>query len=120
MFLTEAVTLARTLGDRRREAANLIRLATARQYGGQHAEAEAIFREALALTETGDAADYEDFALQHLGKCLVETGRVAEAMLCFDRALVLRWMKADAELIASTEQALHATSALSVPGDQRG
>lgn len=110
MFLTEAVALARTLGDKRREAANLIRLATARQYGGGHVEAEAIFREALALTASGDASDYEDFALQHLGKCLVEMGRTDEAITCFDRALVLRWMKADPELIASTEQALHAAS----------
>lgn len=112
MFLTEAVALARTLGDRRREAADLIRLATARQYGGQHTEAEALFREAVILTASGDAADYEDFALQHLGKCLVEMGRVDEAIACFDRALVLRWMKADPALIASTEQALHAAAAL--------
>jgi tetratricopeptide (TPR) repeat protein len=106
MFLTEAVALARHLGDTRREAANLIRLATARQYGGQHAEAEAMFRAAVALTISGAASDYEDFALQHLGKCLVEMGRVDEAIACFDRALILRWMKADPELIASTEEAL--------------
>lgn len=112
MFLTDAVALARTLGDTRREAMNGIRLATARQYQGQHADAEAIFRAALALAQSGDAADYEDFALQHLGKCLVEMGRIDEAVECFDRALVLRWMKADADLIASTEQALHAAQRL--------
>jgi tetratricopeptide (TPR) repeat protein len=119
MFLTEAAALARTLGDLRREAVNRIRLATARQYSGEHAEAEAIFRDALALTLSGDAADYEDIALQHLGKCLVEMGRVDEAIECFDRALVLRWMKADAELIASSEQALHAAAALAVPDHER-
>src|SRR5258707_145764 len=75
MFLTEAVTLARSLGDTRREAANLIRLATARQYGGQQAEAEAMFREAVALTTSGSASDYEDFALQHLGTCCSESQR---------------------------------------------
>lgn len=112
MFLTDAVALARTLGDTRREAMNGIRLATARQYQGQHADAEAIFRAALALAQSGDAADYEDFALQHLGKCLVEMGRIDEAVECFDRALVLRWMKADADLIASTEQALHTAQRL--------
>lgn len=120
MFLTEAVALARTLGARRHEAANLIRLATARQYGGQHVEAEAMFREAVALTASGDAADYEDFALQHLGKCLVEMGWVEAAIACFDRALVIRWMKADADLIASTEAALHAAAALAAPGDAGG
>ncbi len=112
MFLTEAVALARKLGDTRREAANLIRLATARQYSGHHAEAAAIFRDALARTRTGEASAYEDFALQHLGKCLVEMGEVEEAIACFDRALVLRWMKADPELIASTEAALHAATAM--------
>jgi tetratricopeptide (TPR) repeat protein len=65
-----------------------------------------IFRAAFALTLSGAASDYEDFALQHLGKCLVEMGRVDEAIACFDRALILRWMKADPELIASTEEAL--------------
>jgi HTH-type transcriptional regulator, pleiotropic regulator of extracellular virulence genes len=119
MFLSEAVALARTLGDRRREAVNRIRLATARQYSGEHAEAEAIFREALALTLSGDAADYEDYALQDLGKCLVEMGRINEAIECFDRALVLRWMKADAELIASTEQALHDAAALITANHER-
>jgi tetratricopeptide (TPR) repeat protein len=112
MFLIEAAALARKLGDRRREAMNAIRLATVRQYQGQHAEAEALLRETLSRTRSGDAADYEDFALQHLGKCLVEMGRVDEAVECFDRALVLRWMKADAQLIASTERALHAARAL--------
>lgn len=112
MFLAEAVALARALGDTRRGAANLIRLATVRQFGGQHAEAEEMFREAVALTTSGAAADHEDFALQHLGKCLVEMGRVDEAIACFDRALVLRWMKADPELIASTEEALVAAQAL--------
>src|SRR3954452_5594413 len=112
MFLTEAVALAATLGDRRREVANRVRLATTCQYGGRHAEAEALFRVALDLTRAGEAADYEDFALQHLGKCLVEMGRVDEAIECFDRALVLRWMRADPKLIASTEATLHAASAL--------
>jgi tetratricopeptide (TPR) repeat protein len=119
MFLTEAVALAQTLGDRRREAVHGIRLATARQYSGQHGEAEALFRDALALTLSGDAAEYEDFALQHLGTCLVEMGRVDEAIESLDRALVLRWMKADAALIAATEQALHAAAALATPDHER-
>lgn len=118
MFLSEAVTLAHRLNDRRREAINLIRLATTRQYSGHHTEAVALFRDALALTVSGDAADYEDFALQHLGKCLVEMGRIDEAIDAFDRALVLRWMKADAALIASTEEALHAATALIAPNDE--
>ncbi len=115
LFLTDAVALARTLGDTQREAVNCLRLATARQYQGQHADAEAVFRTALTRTQSGAAADYEDFALQHLGKCLVEMDRVDEAVECFDRALVLRWTKADAALIASTEQALHAAQRLQQP-----
>jgi tetratricopeptide (TPR) repeat protein len=110
--LAEAVALARSLDDVRREAANLIRLATAMQYDNRHAEAEPLFRDALALTERPEAAMYRDFALQHWAKWLVETGNVAEAVACFEQALALRQRKDDGELIASTEQSLAAARSL--------
>jgi tetratricopeptide (TPR) repeat protein len=113
-YLTDAVALARSLGDVRREAANLIRLATAMQYDNRHAEAEPFFRAALALTQRPEAGMYRDFALQHWAKWLVETGMVPEAVACFEQALALRHAKGDAELIASTEQSLVAARELLV------
>lgn len=112
--LAEAVALARSTGDARREATNLIRLATAMQYDNRHAEAEPLFRAALVLTQRPGAAMYRDFALQHWAKWLVETGNVPEAVACFEQALVLRYAKDDAELIASTEQSLVAARELLV------
>jgi tetratricopeptide (TPR) repeat protein len=110
--LAEAVALARFLGDVRREAANLIRLATAIQHAERHAEAEPLFRAALALTEREAAAMYRDFALQHWAKWLVETGNVPEAVACFEQALAIRRAKGDGELIASTERSLAAAREL--------
>jgi tetratricopeptide (TPR) repeat protein len=113
-YLAEAVALARSTGDARREAANLIRLATAMQCDNRHAEAEPLFRAALALTERPAAAMYRDFALQHWAKWLVETGQVPEAVACFEQALALRYAKGDGALIASTEQSLVAARELLV------
>jgi tetratricopeptide (TPR) repeat protein len=62
-----------------------------------------------------EAADYEDFALQHLGKCLVEMGRVDEAIECLDRALVLRWMRAVAAWSVCSVEAINAATALIAP-----
>ncbi len=111
-LLTEAVALARSLGDARREAANLIRLATAIPYADRHAGAEPLFRAALALTARPEAAEYRDFVLQHWAKWLVETGNVAEAVACFAQALALRREKGDGELVASTERSLAAAREL--------
>jgi tetratricopeptide (TPR) repeat protein len=116
-LLEEAVALARRQADPRRRAANLIRLATAYQYRNDHAAARPLFDDALALTRAhpAEAGTYEDFALQHLGKCLVEMGHLAEARACFDQALVLRQAKGDPGLLASTQEALTALAARSGP-----
>lgn len=105
-LLEEALAGAQQLGARRLEMVNCIRLATAYQYAGCHNKAEALFRRALELAREPEHADRLDFALQHLGKCLVEMGRLEEATACFEEALALRQAKGDAGLIASTEQAL--------------
>lgn len=85
-----------------------LRLATARQHRGEHPRAETMFQEALRRTRdpAAQAAQLEDFALQHLGKCLVEMGRLAEARDCFEQALTLRIGKGEQGLIASTREAL--------------
>jgi tetratricopeptide (TPR) repeat protein len=107
-LLEEAVAGAQQLGARRLEVVNWIRLATTYQYAGRHDEAEPLFRRAIALARAAEGADRLDFALQHFGKCLVEMGRLDEAIACFEEALALRQAKGDAGLIASTEQALAA------------
>ncbi len=107
-LLGDALALARQLKDTRREIANLIRLATAHQYAGDHSRAEALFHQALELVRTAQQTEYVDFVWQHLGKCLVEMGRLEEARACFEEALACRQVKGDAELIASTDRALEA------------
>lgn len=108
LFLGKALALARRVGDRRREAVNQIRLATAHQYAGNHLEAEARFHQALDFVTASHQTEYLDFIWQHLGKCLVEQGRIEEAIRCFEEALAYRRVKGDADLIASTERALSA------------
>ena len=64
-----------------------------------------MLREAAALALV-EAPELEDFALQHLGKCLVDAGRAAEGVEQLERALALRLRKGDPALIASTAEAL--------------
>jgi hypothetical protein len=100
------VELSRRADNADLEIANLIRLATAIQYAGRHAEARAMFELALRRCERGIASAYEDFALQHLGKLLVEQGHVARGLPLLERGLLLRRRKGDAALIASIDRAL--------------
>jgi HTH-type transcriptional regulator, pleiotropic regulator of extracellular virulence genes len=102
----EAVERAQAASNRNAEVANLIRLAEAHKYRDEHAIAEPLFREALALTSDDDARALRDFALQHLGKCLLEMGRYDEAITHLDEALTLHRTKQTESLIESTEQAL--------------
>jgi tetratricopeptide (TPR) repeat protein len=118
-YLEEAVVLAQRLGNRPARAANLIRQATAHQYLGRHNEAESEFREALQLCAEPGCTGYEDFAWQHLGKCLVEIGRIGEGIDCFKRALARRRAKGDPGLLASTEEVLSAAHALLPAEDER-
>ena len=105
-WLGEAVELSRALGDAELEIANLIRLATAFQYAGRYDEARAMLEKVVGRCASGEAPDYEDFALQHLGKVFAEQGRARDAIPLFERALTLRRRKGDPQLVASTERAL--------------
>jgi tetratricopeptide (TPR) repeat protein len=106
-YLERAVVAAQQLGDRRREAANRVRLGTARQFAGEIDRAEVDLRAAL-----GVHPDYDDFALQHLGKLLVERGRLREGLDCLSESLGRRQVKGDPELIASSQEAVTAARAL--------
>lgn len=97
--------LSEKIDDRLVQRANRLRLATARFYGGDHTSAEDELRALAIELEQAEDRTYLDFAWQHLGKCLAEQGRWAEAARCFERALRLR-IGGDPGLIRSTETAL--------------
>jgi tetratricopeptide (TPR) repeat protein len=111
-LLTKAVNLAQQLDEKHSEIVNLLRLATTQQYLNQHLIAEPLFREALDKIILYNETEFEDFALEHLGKCLVEMGQVDDALNCFRRALEIRQKKGDVGLIESTTKALIAAEAL--------
>ena len=102
----EALGLARAFDDRRIEVASRIRLAEAHRYRGNLGTAEDLFREALDQCSAPDLAEYEDFALQHLGKCLIDRGDAMQVITYLERALARRRGKGMAALIASTDAAL--------------
>jgi tetratricopeptide (TPR) repeat protein len=84
-----------------------IRLANLRQWQGRFDEAESLFEELTC--EAGHSPhlrDRIDFLYQHHGKCRFDQGFYAEAQILFERAMELRRVKGDEELIASTARAL--------------
>lgn len=102
-MIKQALKIARELGDERGIIANRIRLATAHFYQGEHAFAEIELRQVISDIEAGSDAAYLHYAWQHLGKCIAEQERYAEAIACFERALLLR---DDPRLRASSQQAI--------------
>jgi len=114
----EAIGLAQIFQRQRLEVANRIRLGVTYQYAGHPQAAEACFQEALEQISTQPQTEYyRDFVLQHMGKLLVEQGFWQEALPFFETALILRQQKRDAELIASTEQALAQLATLLSQGE---
>lgn len=93
--------------------ANRIRLGLSYHYANALESAAECFVQALSESREFPAAvDYQDFALQHLGKLWVEQGLWSEARLCFEQALALREAKGLNDLIASTQEALQALAKL--------
>ncbi len=111
-LLEQALALAKQLGDRSQEVANLLDLATALQYLGQRDTAQELFHETLQKVKAYDQPYYEDFVLHHLGRCLVEQNQLGEARACFESALLLRQKKGDQRFIDSTQRAIHAVREL--------
>lgn len=112
--LIEALTLARSIGDERLTVVGMLRLGELRRCQDRYPEAETLLREALRMVDDPglpECAMYRDFALQHLGKALLDAGRPREAVAVLERALTIR-KAAAASLIASTEEVLaHARTA---------
>lgn len=109
-YLEEALAISRRMGNRRAELANRIRLAEARKYNSEYPVAERLLREAVRCAQSSHLPElqpYLHYALQHLGKCLMEQKKKEEeAILCLEQALRLRQALGSKRQIVSTEQAL--------------
>lgn len=105
--LLEAVDLYRELGHKRGVAANQIRLATTLQWKEDFTGAEKLLTDVIrSCQEDGELLDYLDFACQHRGKCRLDQGDYAGALVWFEQALSLRESKGNQELLSSTRQAV--------------
>jgi len=93
-------------GNIKREVVTLIRLGEALKYNKKHYEALEYFDKALNKFKEDKINNHLDFAFQHIGKCLMELGRLDEAEKNFIEAYKLRELKGDTSLIKSTKQAL--------------
>jgi tetratricopeptide (TPR) repeat protein len=96
--------LALATGDPRAAAVGLVRLGESYRCADRYAEAESALREALSVAPP----EVAHFALQHLGKTLLDRGAAAEAAARLEAALERRRGIADVDLIRSTERALDA------------
>lgn len=115
VLLREAITLADEHGLGRRSVVLRIRLADVLALGGDPEAAIALTTALLDDTEVLPS-DLEDFVHQHLAKALIEAGRTDEAVTHLERALALRDLKGDDQLVASTR----ATLAVARGGSDQG
>jgi tetratricopeptide (TPR) repeat protein len=99
--LRRSLELAEQLGDERARTVATIRIGEAQRCFDRLDEAEAILRDALE-----GPSELRHFALQHLGKTLLDLGRTGEAVEAFESALELRLATGDDSLVASTRLAL--------------
>ena len=105
-LVEEALGLSRTIGDPATEIDGLLLLGTTRQYLGERLLAVRLFQEGLSRVEATGIRAQENFLLHHLGRCLVELGRIAEARAAYEKALVLRKAIGNQRFIESTQAAL--------------
>ena len=100
LALQRSLDLAIALDDAELATVATIRLAEAHRCFDRLDVAEGLLHSAL---ETGER---RDFALQHLGKTLLDAGRPGEAVEALEEALELRRAAGDRALVTSTERAL--------------
>ncbi|MEJ7838800.1 MAG: hypothetical protein WKF81_08285 [Thermomicrobiales bacterium] len=104
--LIEARRLASADGSTVATIAADIRLAELDRCHNRYAEAEQRLRSVIDRIEVSESDQFLDFALQHLGKVLIDSGQFDDAQQTLERSLLLRKAIQDPELIASTLQAL--------------
>ena len=103
--LRRSLDLAAVMGNTRAVVATGINLGDAHRYAGDVRTAGALYRSALDIARS-QHPELVDFALQHIGKHLMEHGDLAGSEAHFQEALRLRIAKGDSELIESTQAAL--------------
>jgi tetratricopeptide (TPR) repeat protein len=114
--LDEALSLSRQVGDQRLIIANTVRLGEANRYRDDIATAEPLLRDAVQLARESKHVVYEGFALQHLGKCLMDAGEFSEAVSVLKESLAIRRASGRDDLVSSTERALAVARAKAVSG----
>lgn len=87
------------------EIVTLIRLSEAFKYANEHQKSLQLLREAMNQSTVNSIPYYEDFILQHRGKCLMELGELNGALEDFSQSLAIRKRKGNKELIRSTQKA---------------
>jgi len=105
----EAYDLAREYLDAARRRPHSIEsgwllhtLATAAQYTGRRAEANALFSEALELCRQHGWQELEHFVLHHWGRSLVEEGEFDRAESAFRAALAIRQALGESRAASTT------------------
>lgn len=105
-WFVRALEIARRRNLRKEIAVTALRLGVAQQYVGMEAEAGRTLQAALQMCERMDV--YVDFAWQHWGKFLVESGQTEQGIAALEQALHRRMMRGGDDLINSSRQALAA------------
>lgn len=85
---------------------NLIRWADVFRFEKRFDEALAMLEKVEKILNENNYSDYQDFYWQHLGKLYFDIKDFKMANSCFDKALELRKLKKNPELISSTEFAI--------------
>jgi tetratricopeptide (TPR) repeat protein len=96
----------RALAAAEGERASAARIGLGEAYRCADRPAEAVAQLEAALSEARHTGAHLDFALQHLGKAVLDAGDQARAAALLEEALELRRHKGDAALIESSERAL--------------
>jgi tetratricopeptide (TPR) repeat protein len=110
-LFSSTLTKACSLGQPSHTAWVLHHLATAQQYCGDRDMAQANFVEALDITTAHGLREIEHYIWHHRGRCFVEQGKIAEARICFEKALAIRKQLGDPRA-ERTQQAIAALDAL--------
>ena len=89
-----------------------LRLGIAYQYAEDAMNAETFLRKSVEHARGHKLEKILDYCLQHLGKFLIEQGRVRDGLTYLNSALKLRRQKGDAELMRSTRDAIQAAETI--------
>lgn len=102
--LRKVIAAQAAIGDAGARGASELRLVQVLQRLGRVNEAVRLATEVVARQSNGSPGQH--FALHHLGKALMQAGAHGEARAALSKALALRLTLGNAELLASTRQAL--------------